>query len=450
MALVGERSQMKRHIAGGKRWIGLTMATTLLLAACQPAAAPAPTSAPKPTAAPTTAAKPTAAPAAAAKPIEAAKPAAAATTAPAGKPAATTAAIAATAVAPAAANPAAQANALNVPKDWNAVVAAAKQEGTVRIIVPAGVPGLGDIFAKAFQEEFGIKLEYTAENTGPAQQRIEQEVAAGRNTTDVILSGATEFLNLYPANRLAPIAPILMHPEVVDQGKWRDGKLTWADNAQQFMPLSSEWVHIDLMVNSSIIDPKSITSWKDLLKPEYKGKIVAQEVTVGAGGATARALLEDFGPDYITQLYKGQNVTMVREAREVVETMARGSQPIGMAILPVQSEAFRKQGIKLERVFPTDGLASTSGGSAVAKIIVNPPHPNAAVVFTNWFLAKRGQQLYTEASLEPSRRTDVSVPAVPEYIIPKPGTNYRNQYREDYYVKVAPAMRTQIEQLLGR
>ncbi|MBI3014652.1 MAG: extracellular solute-binding protein [Candidatus Tectomicrobia bacterium] len=300
------------------------------------------------------------------------------------------------------------------------------------------------------QEEFGIRLDFTAEPTGPAQLRIERESAAGKNTTNILISGVTEFLDLYPKGLLAPVRPKLALADVTDSSKWREGGIKWADKAQQYMPMVSEWVHIDLMVNTRVIDPKKITSWKDLLKPEYKGKIVAQEVTVGAGGATARALLEDFGPEYLKALYKGQDLVLTRDAREVVRLMAQGSQPIALAVIPAHAEAFRKEGFPLERVFPTDGVLSVSGGSAVPKIVANAPHPNAAAVFVNWFMSKRGQEIYTAISLEPSRRTDVVVPTIPQYIIPKAKTKYRNQYEEDYYVNIAPKMRKQIEQALGR
>jgi hypothetical protein len=65
-------------------------------------------------------------------------------------------------------------------------------------------------------------------------------------------------------------------------------------------------------------------------------------------------------------------------------------------------------------------------------------------------MSKEGQEIYTRIALEPSRRVDVNVPEVPEYIVPKAGVKYRNQYAEDYYTRVAPEMRKRIEEILGR
>jgi hypothetical protein len=47
------------------------------------------------------------------------------------------------------------------------------------------------------------------------------------------------------------------------------------DDAQQYMPMSSEWVHLDLVVNADIVKPSDITSWRDLPDPKYKDKIIA-------------------------------------------------------------------------------------------------------------------------------------------------------------------------------
>ena len=332
---------------------------------------------------------------------------------------------------------------------WDRLLAEGRKEGVVRLSLPPGVPGLGDVFGKAFEEDTGIKVDSAADQA-TAATRIEQEAATGKVTIDVLFGGAQELLHLYPKGLLEPIAPKLVNPDVTDLSKWRDNQLKWADKAQQHIFVTGQWVHADLMVNASVVDPAGITSWNDLLKPEYKGKIVAQEVHVGAGGAAARAILEAKGPDYVKALYQGQEVTVTRDAREVVQLLSRGSHPIAIAVLPQLAEGFKKQGIRLERVFPADGIPGTSGGQGAVKIIKNAPHPNAAAVFVNWYASKRGQELYSGLSLEQSRRLDVDVPAVPDYVRLKPGVQYRDHYDEEFYLNVAPAMLKQLEEILGR
>ena len=47
------------------------------------------------------------------------------------------------------------------------------------------------------------------------------------------MGGPQEFITLYPASLLKPIKDKLLLPEVMDPTKWADGRLKWADNAQQ-------------------------------------------------------------------------------------------------------------------------------------------------------------------------------------------------------------------------
>ena len=48
-----------------------------------------------------------------------------------------------------------------------------------------------------------------------------------------------------------------------------------------------------------------------------------------------------------------------------------------------------------------------SGGSGNLAIIKKPPHPNATRVFVNWLLGKEGQEVFTNAMGQPTRRLDV-------------------------------------------
>jgi ABC-type Fe3+ transport system substrate-binding protein len=372
--------------------------------------------------------------------------------APAAQPAAQSSASGgAAAPAKPAGGPSAQAPAASTSSpEWDRMVAEAKKEGTVRVVLPPGIPGIVDAYTKAFEDEFGIDMEASGESSRTAQVRIEQEAGAGKQSTDVLFGGASEMLNLYPKGLLAPIPHLLVRPEVANMSNWAEGRIKWVDDAQQYLLRTSDWVNVDLVVNGSMIDPRTITSWRDLLKPEYRGKIIGQDPRFGAGGATARQLLEAFGPDYVKALYLDQQVTLSRDEREVVQAIARGTHPVGIALFPSQIEAFKKEGFNLVRVFPTDGVPAILSGTGVVKLIKDAPHPNAAAVFINWYASKKAQEIYSDLALEPTRRVDVDLSRVPDYVRPKPGVQYRDQYTEDYYLNIGPKMLTQIEELVGR
>jgi len=55
---------------------------------------------------------------------------------------------------------------------------------------------------------------------------------------------------------------------------------------------------------------------------------------------------------------------------------------------------------------PKEGTYGT-GGSGNLTIVKNPPHANAAKVFVNWLLGKEGQEVFTKAMGQATRRLDV-------------------------------------------
>jgi ABC-type Fe3+ transport system substrate-binding protein len=58
---------------------------------------------------------------------------------------------------------------------------------------------------------------------------------------------------------------------------------------------------------------------------------------------------------------------------------------------------------------PKEGLPA-SNGFGVLGVIKNPPHPNAAKIFVNWFLSKEGQDWYG-GTLKTARAVSTSTPA---------------------------------------
>jgi ABC-type Fe3+ transport system substrate-binding protein len=207
----------------------------------------------------------------------------------------------------------------------------------------------------------------------------------------------------------------------------------------------------DLFVNSQMVPPGSIKSWKDLLKPEYKGKIVSYDPRRPGSSQTTVAYLNTlFGEDYLRDLYVGQNVQLTADYRQLAEWVARGSYPIGIALVQANVEPLRAEGLPLERVFPADGPGALTGGFGTVQRIKNGPNPNAAAVFMNWFASKDAQEIWEREMMETSLRTDVAH-NVPDYVIPKPGVNYTiDDYNPDYFfTKRVPAI-AKITDLLGR
>jgi iron(III) transport system substrate-binding protein len=335
---------------------------------------------------------------------------------------------------------------------WQQMLEAGKKEGAV-VVAGSPLPSLRQAYSEQFPKDTGIELQYLAVPTAELTTRAEREALAGRPSMDVIVSGGGELYTLLPKGLLEPVTSLLVMPEVVDPTAWKgDRGIKWMDKDRQYVPVGTSWVMTDLFINTNMVPPGSIKSWKDLLDPRWKGKIISSDPRGGGPGqATARYLLVKFGDQFVVDLYKGQEAVLVRDQRQVAEGVARGTYPIGLGAIQFDVEEFRKAGLPIAREFPPDGPGSLVGGFSALKIVKNAPNPNAAAVFLNWALSKSGQTAYQQALMEPSLRKDVTTDNLPPYVVPNPTVTYDvDQYEYDFYINTAPKLGEQLVELLGR
>ncbi|NDA46257.1 MAG: extracellular solute-binding protein [Alphaproteobacteria bacterium] len=330
---------------------------------------------------------------------------------------------------------------------WQKVLEAAKKEGPVVVL---GRPDLGKPFAEGFKRDTGLSMDFLGGQTRELQSRFRREVASGNVLSDAILGGETA-VDMIAPDYLMSLADKIMLPSVKDGKNWINGQIQWGDNQKTYLLIGGEYVHAWPVLNTNVIKPGDIKVWDDLLKPQYKGKIVAFDPREGAGGAAAAYIIETKGLDFFKKLYTDQQMVLARDGRQVVEWLARGSHPIALGAVPPDVEYFRNSGMKNVVVTQMeDGPGALLGGSAVLTIAKKAPHPNAAIVFLNWYASKPGQEAFSATWRTPSNRTDVEIPTVPDYVKPKPGVKYLEQYREDWWMQRRTVIEKQLEDLLGK
>ncbi|HTN69829.1 MAG TPA: hypothetical protein VMO00_01940, partial [Methylomirabilota bacterium] len=114
-------------------------------------------------------------------------------------------------------------------------------------------------------------------------------------------------------------------------------------------------------------------------------------------------------------------------------------------------EPLRQEGLPIG-IIPslTDAPGYITGGSSVLKLVKDSPHPNGATVLLNWLASKEGQEIFSQSSGHPSRRTDVSTKGVPSHRIPTAGVDYLDTYTYEFYSKKRPEISKKLAELLGR
>ena len=309
--------------------------------------------------------------------------------------------------------------------EWERVLQAAKKEGKVALIGPVGADRR-DALTIAFEKKYGIGIEYHADSGAGILPRLSAERKADRYLWDVVVTGTTTGLeNLIPARVLDPLEPNLILPEVKDLKLWRNGALEFLDPGRQLLVMTP-FQRGTLFVNPMLANPKEFKSYKDLLDPKWKGKIIADDPRKsGPGQATFTFffLHPELGVKFIRAI-AGQGLTLLRDYAQEVNMLGQGRYAIGLGFSDSLAEQRAKQGVPVEivdirQLKEGSDISPASGGLSIFN---RAPHPNAAKVYINWLLSQEGQTINARATGYISNRLDVPTDHAAPWRVPQSGS----------------------------
>ena len=336
-------------------------------------------------------------------------------------------------------------------KQWDQLVADARKEGKVVIIAPPD-PQVREALPAAFKARYGITIEYLGGRSSETSARLRAERQAGIHTVDVALSGIQTMATIfYREKMLDPLTTVLIHPDVTDGTKWKQGKPWFSDPEGKYVLRLFSTLTAMFYLNTSKVKPDEIRSSQDLLNPKFKGRIVSHDPTVpGTGSNDAARLYVQFGEDYIKKLYIDQKPRIFRDRRQISDAVLRGTHPIGLGAEDDEMERLRKEGIPLEPVYTLSDLpGSLSAGVGQVALMADAPHPNAAKLFVNWIASKEGLELFARTRGGSPTRNDIDeLSFLPPEIIPKPGVAYFDTYDWEFTVTTKEQIRVRMSELL--
>ncbi len=340
---------------------------------------------------------------------------------------------------------------------WEKTLAAAKKEAKLNLYVGRyGSEPLLYEFRKEFPE---IKLVTVTGSGNSLGTRIISELRAGHVIADVFSGGAnTNYEVLYEGKALDSIKSALILPEVLDESKWLDGRHRYTDPEQRHIfvyianPSSSGFYY-----NTTSVNPKEFKSYWDLVNPKWKGKYVSQD-PLGTGlGASLQFIFyhPELGPEYLKRLFGEMQPVFGRDRRQITDWLAQGRYALCVGCR--DTARAKKQGLpvdELDNVDWKEGIQLTSGGGSMS-LIKGGPNPNAAKVFINWFLSRRGQlalqkynDLYGEDAPN-SRRIDIAKDMLVPVMRLQPGKKYFD-VSDPKYADMTPMFNAIKEVLKGR
>jgi iron(III) transport system substrate-binding protein len=309
--------------------------------------------------------------------------------------------------------------------EWEKVLSAAKKEAQVILYGSADYEKLFGEFNKRYPE---IKVTGFFGRGADVAKRVMAERRADKYLADLYLNGMTTGYNvLYKAKAVDPIAPALLLPEVADPSKWWQGKHQFVDPENRYLLIFNGESRIVVAYNTKLLSTEEVRSYWDLLKPKWKGKIVALDPMSGGSGDALRFFYHSrlLGRDFIKRLLSEMDVTISADSRQMGDWIGAGKFAVSIfgPISRMDLDVGKEQGLPVDWFRPDqlkEGAYITAGSGGVA-LMNRAPHPNAAKVAINWLLSREGQIIYQKIF-----RSGEDGPDSMRIDIPKDGVPKRN------------------------
>jgi iron(III) transport system substrate-binding protein len=321
-------------------------------------------------------------------------------------------------------------------REWERTLTAAKKEGQVNIYIYRYERLLQD-----FKKEYpGINVVSVTGRGTELTARLMAERRAGKYIADVYSGGTNGNYNtLYKGKVLDPVKPALILPEVVDLSKWYGKEHRYADPEGQYIfAYLANPSGAQLAFNSNLVNPKEFKSYWDATNPKWKGKIVSLDPRDTGLGATMQFFYynPEIGPEFMKKFFGAMDIQYAKNFRQMTDWLAQGRYAICMGCK--DSLRAKGQGLPVDD-FDTnkwkEGSSFSSGGGSLS-MPNQAPHPNAAKVFINWFLSRKGQialQKLGDPDDPPnSRRIDIPKDDVPMEARLQPGVKYFDVVKPEY------------------
>jgi putative spermidine/putrescine transport system substrate-binding protein len=282
------------------------------------------------------------------------------------------------------------------------IIANAKKEGKLNTIaLPPDWANYGEII-KTFQTKYGIPI--TNDNPDGSSAQENQAIQSLKGD-----SRAPDVVDVGPAFAVSGTASGLYGKYFVSEfstipRSMKDTRGYW---------WGDYWGAISIGYNQNLISNPPKT-WKDLLKPEYKGKVALNGSPLTSNSAVSGVLaaslgnggsLQDVGPgiDFFAAMKKSGNFIPVGTTSA---TVASGQTPISID-WDYNNLAYVKEfpAARWKVTIPSDGVY---GGYYAQAINASAPHPWAARLWEEFLYSDQGQILFLKGFAHPARFNDLA------------------------------------------
>src|SRR5438445_12127355 len=160
--------------------------------------------------------------------------------------------------------------------------------------------------------------------------------------------------------------------------------------------------------NTKVVSPaEAPRTWKDLLDPKWRGRLVTAHP--GYSGVIAThvlALVHLHGWDYFKALAENR-VMIVQSANDPATVVSSGERIVAVNGGDYSAYQLKKKGNPIEIVYPKEGVPLVVSPTAITAFA---PHPNAARLFTDFTFTREVQQVMADSEGLYTGHPDVKYP----------------------------------------
>lgn len=286
------------------------------------------------------------------------------------------------------------------PAGYQAVIDAARKEGKVTVYTPTDAAA-GKPLVKEFESLFpGVKVEYMDMNSNELFNRFISETAAGTASADVVWNSAMD-----QSVKLVADGYALAYdsPESKALPAWA---------IHQKMAYGTTFEPLGIVYNKRLMPadqvPKTHAEFTKLLAdPKYNGKATTYDIEKAGVGflfLSRDVAINAPGTWDMVKALGASGVRLQSSSSTMMERISSGEQLLGYNMITSYAHARARKDNNIGYALLRD---HTLVMSRVAFISKNAKSPNAAKLWLDYLLSKKGQTTLSTASELYSIRTDV-------------------------------------------
>lgn len=287
------------------------------------------------------------------------------------------------------------------PGSYQSVIDAAKKEGKV-LVYSVTDTALVRPLIKDFESLYGVKVEYNDMNSTELYNRYISENAASSTSADVLWSSAMDLqVKLVNDGLMASYDS----PETAQLPQWAQ---------YQKQAYGTTYEPLAIVYNKRLVPANEVPQTRaDLIKllqtqaAKYKGKVTTYDIEKSGVGFNYLTQDARVNPQVTWQLVDAigaSNPKLQSSTGAMMERISSGENLIGYNILGSYAFAKAKKDPSIGYVYPKDYTLVVSRLVTISKKAKNP---NAAKLWVDYLLSRRGQTLLANQADLFSIRSDV-------------------------------------------